>query len=55
MELCHHGHDMHSLERTAAGATGLPHLRGCTHGPGVHQVSARVDDVGRLGRHLHLG
>lgn len=52
LEFWSRGHGMHSLEGTTGAAAGLPHHDQRTHGPGVHQVPARVVCLGHLGCHL---
>lgn len=54
LELRRGGHDVYSLERAAAAPAGLPHHDQRPHGPGLHQVPARVDRLAHISRYICL-
>lgn len=54
LELRSGGHDVYSLERAAPAPAGLPHHDQRPHGPGFHQVPARVDRLAHISRHIGL-
>lgn len=55
VELWSGWNDMHTLEGSSSSTTGIPHHDQCSHGSCIHQVPARVDNLGRPGCDIHMG
>lgn len=55
MEFRRRRYGLHSLERPTTSTAGLFDRHIGVDGFGFHQILARLDDLGRVGRHFGLG